>query len=101
MVVQKVGDLTPAVLEDLLQHSLQKPGIRVTQVKDPEGLGGINDSYASELKKIVVTLEEEGISRDLHLVVKGALQSASAWSSVLFGFFIFYRETFWFDAALP
>ena len=30
-----------------------------------------------------------------------APKSASAWGSVIFGLFIFYRETFWFDTALP
>ena len=30
-----------------------------------------------------------------------APKSGSAWGSVIFGLFIFYRETFWFDTALP
>jgi len=101
MVVDKVGDLTPSVLQDILRRSLASPSILVTNIGDHEGLGGINDQFASDLVKIVVTVEEEGKLRNLHLVVKGALQSASAWGSVIFGWFIFYRETFWFDAALP
>jgi hypothetical protein len=49
---------------------------KVTDVNDPEGLGGINDNFASDLSKIVVTMEEEegGKLRKLHLVVKAALQ---------------------------
>ena len=101
MVVEKVGDLKPAVLEDILQRSLSNSSLLVKEVNSPEGLGGINDSYASDLKKIVVTVEEGGELKKLHLVVKGALQSASAWGSVIFGLFIFYRETFWFSTALP
>ena len=101
MVVEKAGDLTPKVLQDILQRSLGKPSIRVTHVQAPEGLGGINDQYASELKKIIVTVEEDGQPRKLHLVVKAALQSNTAWLNVILGFFIFYRETFWFDAAVP
>ena len=101
MVVQKVEDLNSTVLQDILQRSLANPSIHVTDVQDPEGLGGINDNYASDLRKIVVTVEEEGKLRKLHLAVKGALQSTSAWGSVIFGLFIFYRESFWFDSALP
>ena len=49
----------------------------------------------------MVTVEEAGELRKIHLVVKGALQSASAWGSVILRLFIFYRETFWFSTALP
>jgi hypothetical protein len=101
LVVEKVGDLNPAVLQGILQRSLANSSIQVTSVNDPEGLGGINDNFASDLRKIVVTVEDGGKPRKLHLVVKGALQSASAWGSVIFGLFIFYRESFWFDTALP
>ena len=101
MLLEKVGDLTPAVLQDLLQRSLGNSGIHVTHVQNPESLGGINANYASDITKIVVTVEEDGRPRKLHLVAKAALQSASAWGSVILGLFIFYRETFWFDAALP
>ena len=101
MKVEKAADLTPAVLQDLLRRSLGNPAIRVTHVQAPEGLGGINDQYASDLAKIVATVEEDGKPRKLHLVVKSALQSKAAWGSVIFGLYIFYRETFWFDAALP
>ena len=101
MVVDKAGDLTSAVLQGLLQRSLANPALHVTHVQDPKSLGGINDNYASDLTKIVLTVEEDGKPRKLHLVVKAALQSASAWGSVIMGLFIFYRETFWFDAALP
>ena len=51
--------------------------IQVTDVDNSEGLGGINDSYASELSKIVVTVEEGGKVRKLHLVVKAALQQGN------------------------
>jgi len=101
MVVSKIGDLNPAVLQDILRHSLADSSIQVTGVNVQKGLGGINDNYASDLSKIVVTVEEGGKQRKLHLVVKAALQSASAWASVIFGLFIFYRETFWFGTALP
>ena len=46
-------------------------------MNNPEGLGGINDQYASELRKIVVTVEEGGKVRKLHLVVKAALQQGN------------------------
>ena len=101
MVVEKAGDLTPKVLQDILQRSLANSAIQVKHVQAPEGLGGINDQYASDLAKIVVTVEEDGKSHKLHLVAKAALQSKAAWASVIFGLYIFYRETFWFDAALP
>jgi len=103
MAIEKVGDLTPAVLEEILQRSLANPAIRVTHVQEPAGLGGINDSYASDLSKIVVTVEEDGKpNKKLHLVAKGALQTGGlAWGSVLLGLYIFLRETFWFDTALP
>ena len=53
--------------------------IQVTDVTKPVGLGGINDQFASDLGKIVVTVEEDGEKlRKLHLVVKSALQSATA-----------------------
>ena len=101
MVAEKVGDLKPAVLQDILRRSLSNSSIQVKEVNSPEVLGGINDGYASDRKKIVVTVEEGGKLQKLHLVVKGALQSASAWGSVIFGLLIFYRETFWFSTALP
>ena len=101
IVVEKVGDLTPAVLQDILQRSLANPAIHVTQVQDPEGLGIINDQYGSELTKMEVTMEEDGKPHKLHLVIKAALQSKAAWGSVIFGLFVFCRETFWFDTALP
>jgi len=101
VAVEKIGDLNPTVIQDILRRSLANSSIQVTDVNNPEGLGGINDQYASELRKIVVTVEEGGKVRKLHLVVKAALQQASAWGSVIFGLFIFYRETFWFDTALP
>ena len=101
MVVDKVGDLKPAVLQDIIRRSQSNSSILVKDVDNPEALGDINDSYASDLRKIVVTVEEDGELRKIHLVVKGALQSASAWGSVILGLFIFYRETFWFSTALP
>ena len=101
MVMEKAGDLTPKVLQDILQRSLANPAIRITHVQAPEGLGGVNDQYASELAKIMVTVEEDGKPRKLHLVVKSALQSKAAWGSIILGLYIFYRETFWFDNALP
>ena len=101
MVVDKAGDLKPPALQDILRRSLANSSILVKDVTDSEGLGGINASYASDLSKIVVTFEEGGELRNIHLVVKGALQSAAAWWSVIFNLFIFYRETFWFSTALP
>lgn len=100
--VEKVGDLTPEVLQELLRRSLASQTIRVTHVQDPQGLGGININIGhSELKKIVVTVEEDGKTRKLHLVVKAALLSGAAWGIVILGLFYFSRETFWYDAALP
>ena len=101
MVLEKAEDLTPKVLQDILQRSLGKSSIHVTHVQAPEGLGGVNDQYGSDLSKIIATVEEDGKPRKLHLVVKAALQSKAAWFNVILGTFIFYRETFWFDAALP
>ena len=102
VIVEKVGDLTPAVLQELLRRSLASPALRVTHVQDPQGLGGINLSAGhSELTKIVVTVEEDRKTRKLHLVVKAARQSRAAWAIVILGLFYFSRETFWFDAALP
>lgn len=99
--VEKVSDLTPPVLQDLLRHSLGSPSLTVTSVREPEELGGINTNYGSDLRKLVVTVEEEGRARDLHLVAKSALQTWAAWANVWLNLFIFYRESFWFSTALP
>ena len=40
------------------------------RVRDPEELGGVNTNYGSDLRKLVVTVQEAGQSRDLHLVAK-------------------------------
>lgn len=101
MVVTTVEDLNAVVLQDILRQSLGISSIQVTNVQDPELLGGINDQYASELRKIVVTVEVDGKIQKKHLVVKAALQSAVTWGNVIFGLFIFYRESFWFDIAIP
>ena len=100
-VVKEAGDLTPAVLQNILQQSLENAAIHVTQVQNPMGLGGMNDQYGSELTKIVVTMEEDGKTKRLHLVVKASLQSTDAWGAVIFGLLPFCREVFWFDTALP
>ena len=97
----KVGDITPAALQEILRESLASPSLQVTEVSSPEGLGGINDGYASDLKKIVVTFEDGGKSKTLHLVAKAALDSFMSWISVLTGGYIFYKESFWFDSAFP
>ena len=53
--------------------------IQVTDVTNLGGLGGINDQFASDLGKIVVTVEEDGGKlRKFHLVAKSALQSSAA-----------------------
>jgi len=98
MVVEKVEDLNATVLQDILRQSLGNPSILVTNVEDPEVLGGINDNYASDLRKIVVTVEGD---KKRYLVIKAALQTAAAWGNVILGLFIFYRESFWFDTAIP
>ena len=100
-VVKEAGDLTPAVLQNILQQSLKNAAIHVTQVQNPMGLGGMNDQYGSELTKIVVTMEEDGKTKRLRLVVKASLQSTDAWGAVIFGLLPFCREVFWFDTALP
>ena len=99
--VEKVSDLTPTVLQDLLRRSLGSPLLTVTSIRDPEELGGINTNYGSDLRKLVVTVEEEGRPRDLHLVAKSALQTWAACANVWLNLFIFYRESFWFSTALP
>ena len=99
--VEKVADLTPPVLQELLRRSLASSSITVTGVRDPEELLGVNVNYGSDLRKLVVTVEEEGKSRDIHLVAKSALQTWAAWGNVWFNLFIFYREAFWFSSAFP
>ena len=99
--VCRVSDLNPDLLQAILRRSLASPGLTVTKVMDPEELGGINTNYGSDLRKLVVSVQEEGVSRELHLVAKSALQSWAAWGNVWFNLFIFYREAFWFASALP
>ena len=102
MVLEKVGDLNPTILEEILQHSLSNPAIHVTNVQSPRGHAGINDQWGSELAKIVVTLEEDGNPRKLHLIIKEALESGLfAWWGRIFGLFPFSREVFFFNTALP
>jgi len=98
--VERLQDLTPSVLQDLLRLSLENPSLKVTSVKDPEELLDLNVNLGSDLRKLVVTVEEEGASRELHLVAKAALQSWASWGNVWFGLFIFFRESFWFSTAL-
>ena len=43
MAIEKVGDLTPAVLEEILQRSLANPAIRVTHVQEPAGQSGLSE----------------------------------------------------------
>ena len=99
--IEKVSELTPSVVEGILRHSLSDVSLRVLDVSDPEGLGGLNDGYASELKKIVVNVEYGGKQQKIHLVMKSSLQSAESYLSVISGMFVFYRETFWYNTAFP
>jgi len=100
VAVERVQDLTSSVLQDLLRLSLENPSLTVTSVKDPEELLDLNVNLGSDLRKLVVTVEEGGTSRELHLVAKAALQSWASWANVWFGLNIFFRESFWFSAAL-
>ena len=100
VAVERVQDLTASVLQDLLRLSLESPSLKVTSVRDPEELSDINVNLGSDLRKLVVTVEEVGASRELHLVAKSALQSWASWGNVWFGLFIFFRESFWFSTAL-
>ena len=100
VVVERVQDLTSSVLQDLLRLSLENPTLTVTSVKDPEELCDLDVNFGSDLRKLVVTVEEGGTSRDLHLVAKAALQSWASWGNVWFGLNIFFRESFWFSTAL-
>ena len=102
VVVERLQDLTPSLIQDLLRLSLESPSLTVTSVRDPEELADINVNLGSDLRKLVVTVEEgeEGASRELHLVAKSALQSWASWGNVWFGLFIFFRESFWFSTAL-
>ena len=100
VVVERLQDLTPSVLQDILRLSLENPSLKVTSVRDPEELLDLNVNLGSDLRKLVVTVEEEGTSRDLHLVAKAALQSWASWGNVWFGLFIFFRESFFFSTAL-
>ena len=65
----------------------------------------MNDHYYSELTKIEVTVEEDGIPRKLHVIIKEASQGG--WPiklgmlNVIFGMFGFCREVFWFNSAPP
>ena len=99
--VCKVSDLTPAVLQAILRRSLTSPGLTVTGVRDPEELGGNKRNYGSDLRKLVISVEAEGVTREVHLVAKTALQSWITLANVWFNWFIFYREAFWFTTALP
>ena len=104
VILENVSQLKPNVIEGILRDSLADPSLRVLDVLDPEGLGGLNDGYASELKKIVVTVEGGGAGGDqkkIHLVVKASLASAESWMSVLFGGFLFLKESFWYSNAFP
>ena len=102
VILENVSQLKPNVVEGILRDSLADPSLRVLDVLDPEGLGGLNDGYASDLKKIVVTVEEGGgEQKKIHLVVKAALASGESWISVLFGGFLFFKESFWYSSAFP
>ena len=108
VILETVSQLKPSVIEGILRESLADPSLRVLDVLDPEGLGGLNDGYASELKKIVVTVEGGGgegggvgEQKKIHLVVKASLASAESWISVLFGGFLFFKESFWYSSAFP
>ena len=110
VILENVSQLKPSVIEGILRDSLADPSLRVLDVLDPEGLGGLNDGYASELKKIVVTVEGGGgggggegggDQKKIHLVVKASLASAESWISVLFGGFLFFKESFWYSSAFP
>ena len=100
VVVERLEDLTPSVIQDLLRLSLASPSLTVTSVRDPQELSDINVNLGSDLRKLVVTVEEVGASRELHLVAKSALQSWASWGNVWFGLFIFFRESFWISTAL-
>ena len=101
-MLETVNQLTPGVVEGILRHSLSDASLHVLEVLDPEGLGGLNDGYASDLKKIVVTVEEGdgGKQRKIHLVIKTSLSSLSS-MSVILGMYVFYREAFWYNVAFP
>ena len=99
--VKKVADLTPSLLQAVLRRSLASPELTVIGVKDPEELGDIKTNFGSDMRKLEVTVEEEGVTRQLHLVAKTALQSWITLANVWFNYFVFYREAFWFNAALP
>jgi len=105
VILENVSQLKPDVIEGILRDSLADPSLRVLEVLDPEGLGGLNDGYASELKKIVVTFEgggeEGGEQKKINLVAKASLASVESWMSVLFGGFMFYKESFWYRSAFP
>ena len=102
-LIDNVHQLTPSVVEGILRHSLSDVALRVLDVSNPEGLGGLNDGYASDLQKIVVTVEEGGggeHQQKMHLVIKTSLSSMST-MSVLLGMYVFYREAFWYSTAFP
>ena len=103
MILEKVKQLKPDVVEKILRDSLGDSSLKVLDVLDPEGLGGLNDGFASDLKKIVVTVEEGkgGEQRKIHLVVKASLASGESWISVLMGGFLFFKESFWYSSAFP
>ena len=101
VILENVGQLKPNVVEGILRDSLADPSLKVLDVVDPEGLGGLNDGFASDLKKIVVTVEKGGEQKKIHLVVKASLASGESWMSVLFGGFMFLKESFWYSTALP
>ena len=103
MILEKVKQLKPDVVEKILRDSLGDSSLKVLDVLDPEGLGGLNDGFASDLKKIVVTVEEGkgGEQWKIHLVVKASLASGESWISVLMGGFLFFKESIWYSTAFP
>ena len=96
-----MADLTPSLLQAVLRRSLASPELTVIEVKDPEELSDIKTNFGSDMRKLEVTVEDAGVTRQIHFVAKTALQSWITLANVWFNYFVFYREAFWFNAALP
>jgi len=99
--VELLSDLTSTKLQEILRRSLTSSSLTVTEVRDPEELSGVV-SYGSNLRKLVAVVEDEGMSREIHLVAKAAIRLwYVALPNVWFNMFIFFRESLFFSTAIP
>ena len=91
--VQSWQDLNETNLQEILQSSLSNHNLKVVSVKDPgSDLGSQNDQYGSVLKKIVVLVSEDGVEKEVHMIMKSALEKGMIAKKSKLGIFIFHIE---------